>query len=383
MLSEFLSYFLNKALISCSSSFAEARVSKETFIFNAFSTVAKASRLQLPILWRSCANNCLVSTLSFPSAPSCNGFVFGASFIAGWCSRKNSEQFVAILSASAPASLMPDDIASTSWRLKSTSALKLSAFSFKLSRLFSAVSTSSRNCSKSCPARSSASRFFLSSSCFFSSSFRRISLTASTRFCTCATTVSHSSCTCCCFSPSFATSLSKTSSNSLFASSKLSNFATRTFCCAFRISDIAFNSTALLSCASFFCLSSSSLCLFISSSRFFCSSTFRLISASCSSFRLRLASSTFFLFSSILFLMSSCRLASSMRRCCSCCCCCWRCCCCCCCCQPPWCCCEPQLPCCWCCEPPPPPQPPCPPPPEACCPDLLGDHCWRCTPPPP
>mmetsp|Transcript_105883 Transcript_105883/g.257242 ORF Transcript_105883/g.257242 Transcript_105883/m.257242 type:complete len:314 (-) Transcript_105883:33-974(-) len=313
MLSHFLSYFLNTASTCCSSSLAEARVSKAALVFIAFSTIDPASRFIFPIFWRSCANICLVSSL--PDSLLSTAFVLAASFMAGWFSRKKSEQVDVTLSTSFAASLIASEVVSTSCRLMSVFAVKESDFSFNSSSAFSAPSTSPFNSSRSFSAFSSISCFFLSSSRFFSSSFRCISFTASIRFWTWATTVSHSSWICCCLSPSLGSSLSKTSSSSLLASSKVSGFATRTFCCAFLISAIVLISSCLFSIASRLSLSSSSFFFFISSRCLFCSSAFRFNSAACSSFLLRLDSSTFFLFSSIFLRISSCCLRFSSRRC--------------------------------------------------------------------
>mmetsp|Transcript_10797 Transcript_10797/g.34259 ORF Transcript_10797/g.34259 Transcript_10797/m.34259 type:complete len:342 (+) Transcript_10797:1531-2556(+) len=314
MSSEFLSYCLKTARTRSSSARALARVSMVDFVFAALSTRAPHSRLQLAVLWRSCGICCLASA---PSA----GFA-GACFMMGWCTRKNSEQPVASLSTSAPASLRLAAVASTSWMLSSFSAAKASTFSLSSPLAFSAASTRSFSSSSSFPAFSSASCFFLNSSSFFSSSLRFISFTWSIRFWTCATTDSHSSWSCCALSPTLGSSFSRTSSSSFLISSKFSTFATRIFCCNFRISVAALISCCLFSITSLFCLSSSSCRFFISSCCFFtssiralCSSAFRFISASCSSFRLRLASSTLFLFSSILILISSCFLRFSSKRC--------------------------------------------------------------------
>mmetsp|Transcript_10796 Transcript_10796/g.34253 ORF Transcript_10796/g.34253 Transcript_10796/m.34253 type:complete len:202 (+) Transcript_10796:1039-1644(+) len=175
MSSEFLSYRLKTACTCCSSSLALARVTMVVFVFAAFSTRVPHSRLQLPILWRSCGSCCLASE---PSA----GFAAGTCFMVFWCSRKNSEQPVANLSTSAPASLRLAAVASTSRRFGSLSAAKASALSLNSPRAFSAASTRSLSSSRSFPAFSSASCFFLSSSSFFSSSLRFISFTWSTRF---------------------------------------------------------------------------------------------------------------------------------------------------------------------------------------------------------
>mmetsp|Transcript_91248 Transcript_91248/g.282255 ORF Transcript_91248/g.282255 Transcript_91248/m.282255 type:complete len:229 (+) Transcript_91248:1763-2449(+) len=167
--SEFLSYRLKRASTCCSSSFAAARVSRVVLIFTAFSTTAPDSRLMVPVLWRSCANNCLVS--SFSALPVSTGLVLGASFMAGWFTRKNSEQSVANFSTSAAASLRAAEVASTACRLRSFCSAKASDFSLNASNPFSASSTSPFSSSMSFSAFSSCSRFFLSSSSFFSSSF--------------------------------------------------------------------------------------------------------------------------------------------------------------------------------------------------------------------
>mmetsp|Transcript_90685 Transcript_90685/g.256782 ORF Transcript_90685/g.256782 Transcript_90685/m.256782 type:complete len:329 (-) Transcript_90685:67-1053(-) len=315
MPSESLSYFLKSAWMSSVLCRATARVRRSSFVLATFSTVAPDSRLHEPIRWSSCERATLVSW-SLPSSDCSSGILAGASFMAAWCWRKCSEAVVARASASAPEALMPSTVPSICSTLSSASALKAAARSRRLSSPPSAASTSLRSSLMSSQPCASCSRFLLASSKAFSSSFRFCSVTASTRFWTCATTFSHSSLSSCCLSPRFGNSFSNTCSSSFFTSSKFSTLASLTFCCAFLISVIDFSSCARFSWVSRLTFSSSSFFCLASSSLFFCSSTFLFVSASISSFRLRFISSSFFLFSSILSLASSCFFRASSMRCC-------------------------------------------------------------------